>query len=92
MESTLRDITWNVPDGCLVAVVGIVGSGKSSLLSSLLGDMIKVKGDANIRGKNQNLLGQTKLQLKILIMNFFQCFFYRVKVNLGIMGLYFWYA
>ena len=51
MESTLRDITWNVPDGCLVAVVGIVGSGKSSLLSSLLGDMIKVKGDANIRGK-----------------------------------------
>ena len=54
MESTLRDISWNVPDGCLVAVVGIVGSGKSSLLSSLLGDMIKVKGDANIRGKNQN--------------------------------------
>ena len=77
MESTLRDITWNVPDGCLVAVVGIVGSGKSSLLSSLLGDMIKVKGDANIRGKIQNLLRSNHtLQLTILIMNLnFQCFF-----------------
>lgn len=37
--------------GSLVAVVGTVGSGKSSLLSALLGDMIRVKGYANIRGK-----------------------------------------
>ena len=34
-----------------MAVVGTVGSGKSSLLSSLLGDMIRVKGEANIKGK-----------------------------------------
>ena len=47
---TLRNISWHVPQGSLVAVVGIVGSGKSSLLSSLLGDMIRIKGDANIKG------------------------------------------
>ena len=40
-----------MPHGSLVAVVGTVGSGKSSLLSSLLGDMIRVKGEANIKGK-----------------------------------------
>ena len=48
---SLVDINWHIPDGSLVAVVGTVGSGKSSLLSALLGDMIRVKGDANIRGK-----------------------------------------
>ncbi len=32
-------------------MVGTVGSGKSSLLSALLGDMVRVKGFANIRGK-----------------------------------------
>ena len=30
---SLVDISWHVPDGTLVAVVGAVGSGKSSLLS-----------------------------------------------------------
>jgi ABC-type multidrug transport system fused ATPase/permease subunit len=40
-----------VSDGSLVAVVGTVGSGKSSLLSALLGDMIRVEGEANIKGK-----------------------------------------
>ena len=34
-----------------MAVVGTVGSGKSSLLSALLGDMIRVRGEANIKGK-----------------------------------------
>ena len=30
---SLVDISWHVPDGYLVAVVGAVGTGKSSLLS-----------------------------------------------------------
>jgi ATP-binding cassette subfamily C (CFTR/MRP) protein 1 len=34
-----------------VAVVGTVGSGKSSLLSALLGEMIRMEGEANVRGK-----------------------------------------
>lgn len=33
----LRNLTFTVPRGKLVSVVGKVGSGKSSLLSALLG-------------------------------------------------------
>uniref|UniRef100_A0A8B9RNF7 Multidrug resistance-associated protein 1 n=1 Tax=Astyanax mexicanus TaxID=7994 RepID=A0A8B9RNF7_ASTMX len=38
------------PLGALVAVVGHVGSGKSSLLSALLGEMHKQEGDVSIKG------------------------------------------
>ena len=34
-----------------VGVVGTIGSGKSSLLSALLGDMVRLEGEANVRGK-----------------------------------------
>ena len=34
-----------------MAVVGTVGSGKSSLLSALLGEMVRFEGEANVRGK-----------------------------------------
>ena len=37
-----------VDEGSLVAVVGEVGAGKSSLLSALLGDMIKHEGTVNV--------------------------------------------
>jgi ABC-type multidrug transport system fused ATPase/permease subunit len=36
---TLRDLTFTIPAGSLVAVVGTVGSGKSSILSAILGEM-----------------------------------------------------
>eukprot|EP00977_Amphora_coffeiformis_P000393 scaffold108_cov162-Amphora_coffeaeformis.AAC.4 len=36
---TLQDLTFTIPSGSLVAVVGPVGSGKSSFLSALLGEM-----------------------------------------------------
>uniref|UniRef100_A0AAQ6A8N6 ATP-binding cassette, sub-family C (CFTR/MRP), member 3 n=1 Tax=Amphiprion ocellaris TaxID=80972 RepID=A0AAQ6A8N6_AMPOC len=39
-----------VPQGSLLAVVGHVGCGKSSLISALLGEMEKVEGDVSIRG------------------------------------------
>ena len=37
-------ISLDVPKGSLVAVVGVVGSGKSSLISAVLGEMEKVRG------------------------------------------------
>jgi len=39
-EPCLRDLTFTVPQGKLVSVVGKVGSGKSSLLSALLGNQL----------------------------------------------------
>ena len=47
----LRDITVNISRGSLVAVVGRVGSGKSSLLSAMLGEMEKLRGDVAVRGR-----------------------------------------
>ncbi|XP_039089530.1 multidrug resistance-associated protein 1 isoform X1 [Hyaena hyaena] len=47
---TLNGITFSVPEGSLVAVVGQVGCGKSSLLSALLAEMDKVEGHVAIKG------------------------------------------
>ncbi|TKC44948.1 hypothetical protein EI555_016270 [Monodon monoceros] len=41
---------WPIKDGSLVAVVGQVGCGKSSLLSALLAEMDKVEGHVAIKG------------------------------------------
>lgn len=35
----------------MIALVGTVGSGKTSMLSALLGEMIKVSGYVNVSGK-----------------------------------------
>lgn len=42
-------INLTVPQGCLLAVVGPVGAGKSSLLSALLGELSKVEGSVSIK-------------------------------------------
>ncbi|XP_035223587.1 multidrug resistance-associated protein 1-like, partial [Stegodyphus dumicola] len=43
-EVLLQNIHMNIPKGSLVAIIGTVGSGKSSLLSSILGDMKILSG------------------------------------------------
>ncbi|KFM76473.1 Multidrug resistance-associated protein 1, partial [Stegodyphus mimosarum] len=40
----------NIPKGSLVAIIGAVGSGKSSLLSSILGDMKILSGTIDYKG------------------------------------------
>ncbi|KAL3053062.1 hypothetical protein OYC64_005566 [Pagothenia borchgrevinki] len=47
---TLKRLNVYIPDGSLVAVVGHVGSGKSSLLSALLGEMDKLEGAVAVKG------------------------------------------
>lgn len=48
--SILRDIDLHFSAGQLHAIVGHVGSGKSSLLSAILGEMRKVKGTVSLEG------------------------------------------
>ncbi|XP_076438711.1 multidrug resistance-associated protein 1-like [Babylonia areolata] len=50
MSNSLTDINLQVGQGKLVAVVGPVGCGKSSLISAILGEMEKVKGTVTLRG------------------------------------------
>ncbi|NXN93457.1 MRP1 protein, partial [Rhinopomastus cyanomelas] len=47
---SLKSINFTVPEGSLVAVVGQVGCGKSSLLSALLGEMEKKEGCVVVKG------------------------------------------
>jgi ABC-type multidrug transport system fused ATPase/permease subunit len=50
-DLTLQDVNLNIKKGSLIAVVGRVGSGKSSLLSSLLGEMEKLRGYVGVKGQ-----------------------------------------
>ncbi|XP_010127494.1 PREDICTED: canalicular multispecific organic anion transporter 1 [Chlamydotis macqueenii] len=49
-NAAIRDVTLDITPGSLVAVVGAVGSGKSSLVSAMLGEMENIKGHINIQG------------------------------------------
>ncbi|XP_054708720.1 multidrug resistance-associated protein 1-like [Uloborus diversus] len=46
----LQGINLHVDKGSLTAIVGTVGSGKSSLLSALVGDMHKISGSIDVKG------------------------------------------
>ncbi|KAJ2800506.1 hypothetical protein H4R20_004032, partial [Coemansia guatemalensis] len=49
-ELVLRDICMQCKRSELLTVIGRVGSGKSSLVSAILGEMIKCTGDVTVRG------------------------------------------
>ncbi|KAJ3191005.1 hypothetical protein HK101_008174 [Irineochytrium annulatum] len=49
-EPVLKDISISVHDGSLVTLVGQVGSGKTSILSAILGEMYKSSGEVVVRG------------------------------------------
>ncbi|KAL5547288.1 hypothetical protein UlMin_006975 [Ulmus minor] len=49
-NTTLRNISFRVFPGMKVAVCGTVGSGKSSLLSSILGEIPKISGTVKLCG------------------------------------------
>lgn len=49
-EPLLKNVSLDIKPGRLVAVVGAVGSGKSSLISAILGEMHSTKGFVNIKG------------------------------------------
>ena len=49
LDPTLKDVSVRVRAGSLVAVVGTVGAGKSSLLAALLGEMHKLSGKVCVK-------------------------------------------
>ncbi|XP_050076523.1 multidrug resistance-associated protein 1 isoform X2 [Anopheles maculipalpis] len=50
-DTTLKNINVRVEKNQIVAIVGTVGSGKSSLLSAFLGEMDKISGRVNTLGR-----------------------------------------
>ncbi|XP_012382272.2 multidrug resistance-associated protein 1-like isoform X2 [Dasypus novemcinctus] len=65
----LIDLNIMIPEGALVAVVGQVGSGKSSLLSALLGEMEKLTGVVQRKGSVAYVSQQAWIQNCILQEN-----------------------
>lgn len=65
----LRDINLKIPEGMLIAVVGQVGSGKSSLVSALLGEMNKLEGTVNFRGSTAYVPQEAWIQNATLMNN-----------------------
>jgi ABC-type protease/lipase transport system fused ATPase/permease subunit len=49
-QPILKDISFSIGVGKLVGVVGAVATGKSSLLSALLGDMEVINGSIAVNG------------------------------------------
>ncbi|KAI8844977.1 ABC transporter type 1, transmembrane domain-containing protein [Chytridium lagenaria] len=51
----LRNLTLGFPNGGLTAICGPTGSGKSSILQALLGEMHRISGTAFLPLKNKNV-------------------------------------
>ncbi|KAL5009766.1 hypothetical protein ScPMuIL_012071 [Solemya velum] len=68
-EPTLKNINLSVPEGSLVAVVGQVGAGKSSLISAILGEIEKTHGHVNVKGTLAYVPQQAWIQNDSLLGN-----------------------
>ncbi|XP_061183744.1 multidrug resistance-associated protein 1-like [Saccostrea echinata] len=58
----LKNINIDIPDGGLVAIVGAVGAGKSSLLSAAIGEMEKISGEVCVNGSIAYVTQQAWIQ------------------------------
>ncbi|GFN96896.1 multidrug resistance-associated protein 1 [Plakobranchus ocellatus] len=84
----LKQIEMQVMPGQLVAVVGSVGSGKSSLLAATLGEMVKVEGYCNINSTVAHVpqeawIQNLSIRENILFGSKFQRSWYRRGINLS---------
>ena len=67
--TALKNMSLRIKKNKLVAVVGQVGAGKSSLLSALLGDLEKLKGIVNVSGQVAYVPQQAWIQNSTLRQN-----------------------
>ncbi|KAK1383813.1 hypothetical protein POM88_021548 [Heracleum sosnowskyi] len=68
--ATLKDINFKVSHGMKVGICGTVGSGKSSLLSCILGEMPRISGDIKFCGQRPMLLSHRGYIVDIEILSF----------------------
>ncbi|XP_046687763.1 ATP-binding cassette sub-family C member 2-like [Homalodisca vitripennis] len=61
-KPVLRNITLKVQPGQLVAVVGAIGAGKTSLISAFMGEMVRNSGYANTKGRIAYVAQQAWIQ------------------------------
>ncbi|XP_020848542.2 multidrug resistance-associated protein 1-like isoform X1 [Phascolarctos cinereus] len=78
---TLNNLNIKIPEGALVAIIGQVGSGKSSVLSAILGEMEKLKGTVQRKGSvayvsQQAWIQNSKLQENIVFGSVLQKQYY----------------
>lgn len=83
---TLRNINLHVPRGSLVAVVGPVGSGKSSLLAAVTEQITRVKGSVSLYGSlayvpQQAWIQNLTLRDNVLFGNEFNSAKYEKTIN-----------
>jgi ABC-type polysaccharide/polyol phosphate transport system ATPase subunit len=52
----IRDVSFEVPHGCVLGVVGVNGAGKSTLLRAVAGILPPTEGRVEIRGRVSTLL------------------------------------
>ena len=67
--TVLNNVNLSIKKGSLVAVVGHVGSGKSSLISAMLGEMNVISGSLNTTGKIAYVPQQAWMQNETLKNN-----------------------
>ncbi|KAM9035584.1 multidrug resistance-associated protein 1 isoform X2 [Sarcophilus harrisii] len=77
----LNDLNIKIPEGTLMAIIGQVGSGKSSVLSAILGEMEKLKGTIQRKGSvayvsQHAWIQNSKLQENILFGSVMQKQYY----------------
>ncbi|XP_054708721.1 multidrug resistance-associated protein 1-like [Uloborus diversus] len=68
-EPTLENVDLSVSAGKLIAITGPVGSGKSSLLSAILGELYKTAGTIDLKGSIAYVPQQAWIQNRSLKHN-----------------------
>merc|ERR1719457_149891 len=84
--AVLNDINMHIKEGELVAIVGQVGCGKSSLVQALLGDMEKIQGSVKVKGTcayvpQQAWIQNMTVRDNILFNKQFSCALYEQAVT-----------
>ncbi|KAG0224129.1 hypothetical protein BGW42_005307 [Actinomortierella wolfii] len=85
-EPVISDISFALQKDCLLTVIGRVGTGKSSLIAALCGDLERVSGEVRIRGSvayvpQQSWIMNDTLRANILFGNPYDPAFYQATIE-----------